>query len=180
MDLFARFLTLTLFLSVVDCVPAKLPNEEAILKAGGKDAQVIIEKARRILWGAEVFATQAVGYTGKSTTSCWALTVIVRHDSKARTFLEKLYADADRPEVKLYAVAGLISLDPTLKPKFAPSNLPSDLCEKSVQAMNGCNVSHERFGTVLLELLEHGASPYLYEKLPSIYETGDVQRFPEK
>ncbi|MDB6073341.1 MAG: hypothetical protein JWO89_981 [Verrucomicrobiaceae bacterium] len=157
---------------------AALPDEEVILKKGGKDAQVLIEKAYDILENAEVFASQAVGYAGSPTRDCWALTVIVRYDSQALKRLAALYEETSQPETKLYAITGLIALDPKQKAKFAPPDFPAKLRDTPVQTMNGCVVdTRKTFGVAVGELEEAGPSAYLYQKLPSIYRATEVRRF---
>lgn len=155
---------------------AKEPGEAAVLKAGGKGARVLVEKAHGILEKAEVFASGAVGFAGARTSNCWALTVVVRYDPQGEAFLEKLYATARHPEAKAYAVAGLITLDPKAKKRFALSKLPDELKDTHIESITGCELSHESFGTAVSVLLEFGAGQYLYDKLPPLDSTSGMSR----
>lgn len=159
-------------------VRADLPDDEAILNRGGADAEVIIQKAQSILASAQVFASRAIGESGSPTTSCWALTVIVRHDPKAKEFLNDLYRLAETPEQRLYAITGLISVDPTEKRSFSPDRI-SKFAEMTVHTQFGCIGTQSTFGVEAARLLEGGAPSYLFETLPSIYRTIDVVRHPE-
>lgn len=151
-------------------------SEEAILKAGGAEAQQIILKAHDIVETAEVFASRGIGYGGQPTTGCWALTVIVRYDPKATEFLNDVFSLSQRPEPMLYAIAGLIALDENAKKRFSPEVLPKKLLDAQVQEMSGCVGMSVAFRIALHWLLKDGASYYLYEKLPSIYRTVEAER----
>ena len=157
-------------------VRAELPNEESLLKQGGRGAEMIIRKAHGILATAQVLASSAVGAAGEPTSNCWALTVIVKHDSKAKTFLNELFRYATTPEQRLYAIAGLVSLDKTEGAKFAPDRI-SKFADQLVHTEFGCIVSESTFGTQAAEIIDGGVALYLFDKLPSLYQTVESTRF---
>ena len=176
-----RFLILLIAAVAVVCtgsIRAELPDDEAILKRGEADAAVIIQKAQSILASAQVFASRAIGEAGSPTASCWALTVIVRHDPKAKEFFNDLYRLAETPEQRLYAIAGLVSVDPSEKKSFTPDRI-SKFTEMTVHTQFGCIGAPSTFGVEAARLLESSAPYYLFEVLPSIYRTVDVARPPE-
>jgi len=154
---------------------AELPSEEAILKAGGGDASAIIQKARTTLSLQKVFGSRGVGYGGRPTSGCWALTVIVRHDKEAKEIFHEIYRLCDEPAAKLYAMAGLLILDPQSKKDFTPEKL-GKLAELEVERLDGCIGTTSTLGAVVAELIELGAARYTYEKLPSIYQTADCTK----
>ncbi len=159
-------------------IRAELPDDEALLKRGGADAVVIIQKARSILASVQVFASREIGEAGSPTASCWALTVIVRHDSEAKEFFNDLYRLGETPEQRLYAIAGLVSVDPMEKKRFTLDDI-SKFTEMTVHTQFGCISARSTFGAELASLLESSAPYYLFETLPSIYQTVDVARHPE-
>ncbi len=171
----ARSLTLAVLTMVCNHARAALPDEEAILKKGGEEAAVVIQKAYEMLGHTETFASRAVSDGGSPTTGCWALTVIVRYDPNALAFLEDVYENVKGPETKLYAAAGLMALDPKQKVKLNPAKLSEKLRAMSVHVMSGCILMQEPFERLLTMLLKDGPKAYLYEKLPSIYRTTDVR-----
>ncbi len=155
---------------------AELPSEEVILKKGGPDAAMIIEKARDILATSQVFASRGIGEGGTPTSSCWALTVIVRYDPIAKDFLNLLFDSAEFPEQRLYAIAGLITLDPTNKKRFAPEKI-QPFADQLVYTQFGCTGAASRFGMETILLLTEDTAPYyLFKKLPSLYSTQSVLR----
>lgn len=164
-----------LFATAAGSVHAHLPDEEVILKSGGRDAEVLIEKAWALLTTAEVFATRAVWEGGDPPTTCWALTVIVRHDARAKERLNELFARTQVPEKKLYAMAGLLYLDAAEKARFTPELL-APLADLPVQTQSGCVGGESTFATEAASLQEHGTAPYIFEHLPSIYRTVEVRR----
>lgn len=170
-----------LFFAVLICfslgtLRAELPQEELILKKGGPDAAIIIDKARNTLSLARVFASRGVGESGVPTASCWALTVIVRYDPEAKEFFDKLMDSASGYEVKMYAVVGLLELDPTAKARFAKL-LAGTFPDQPVHAQFGCMANVSTYGIELYNRLENGTGSYLFEKLPSLYQTVEVERF---
>lgn len=171
------FITLISFaLSLGGMVRAELPNEESLLKRGGPDAESIILKAHGILTSAQVLASRAVGAAGVPTSNCWALTVIVKHDPEARKFLNALFQNATTPEQRLYAIAGLVSLDKAEGAKFAPDRI-SKIADQAVHTEFGCIFSESTFGIEAANLINGGASHYLFDQLPSLYETVESSRF---
>lgn len=155
---------------------AQLTNEEAVLKARGKSAGRVIEKAYGILSAATVFTSCAVAPEGFSTSSCWALTVVVRYDPQAEQFLTSLYRSSDNLEKKLYGIVGLMALNPKSKERFAVEGFPSQLRAQIVRVQNGCVQEPVTFEAALQFALQAGPGFYLCKTLPSIYQTFDVKR----
>lgn len=157
--------------------PIQHPSETEILKAGGLPAEMMIEKAYAILDRADVFASRAVGDGGTPTSACWALTVIVKHEAGARERLTEILPRIKGPETKLYILAGLLALDPETPKRHPQSDFPKELLKKAAHTMGGCIYAKSTFEAELLTLYSEGASSYLFENLPSIYQTTDVRRF---
>lgn len=149
-------------------------SETAILQAGGPGAGLIIAKAHDILSNAQVYAVGGVGVAGSPSSSCWALTVVVRYDPSAKEFLNRLLDNAE-PEGRLYAVAGLLLLEPDQKKRFQTVKFV-ERSEDRVWTLFGCSGLLSRFEAQVNDLLEKGAKHLLFEKLPSLYETVDVRR----
>lgn len=154
----------------------EVQGETAMLQTGGPSAVRIIAKAHDILSNAQVYAVGGVGVAGSPSSTCWALTVVVRYDPSAKEFLNRLL-DYAEPEGRLYAVAGLLLLEPDQKRRFQTAKF-AERSEDRVCAQFGCSSLISRFETQVNRLLEDGAKHLLFEKLPSIYETVDVRRPP--
>jgi len=173
------FLTVAMMMAIclggTVTVRAELPDEEKVLAKGGPDAEAMIQKAQSILASAQVLATSGVGFAGAPTSNCWALTVIVRYDPKAKEFFDSLYERAQAPEQRLYAIAGLVTLDKAEAARFTPEKIV-EYADEKVHTLVGCNGSQSTFGVEAASLLKGGAAWYLYKRLPSIYETSDVAR----
>ncbi len=156
---------------------AALPNEDAVLKAGGNTAETIIKKARTTLSAQQVFASRGVGYGAQPSSGCWALTVLVRYDRQAKQFFEEVCHYDGQPAAKLYAVAGLLTLDPKTIPDFASLHL-DHLLDTRVPSLDGCDGDPTVFSRMVTHLTEHGTSKYVYDRLPSLYQTVDCSKFP--
>jgi hypothetical protein len=154
---------------------AEFPDEENRLKRGGADAEMIIRKARSILASVQVLASRGIGESGTPTSACWALTVIVRYDPKAKEFLNELFQYAETTEQRLYASAGLASMDKPEAVKLAQDRI-TKFADDVVHTQFGCVASQSTFGLEAARITDGGASYYLFEKLPSIYRTTDVKR----
>jgi hypothetical protein len=164
-----------LMIAISSQLLAELPSEETTLKAGGNDAKTIIQKARVLLSAQQVFAARGVGYGGEPTSGCWALTVLTRHDKEASEIFDVIFRSSDEPAAKLYAVAGLLILDPKKKNDFTPKKL-GKLAELEVQRLDRCIGDVTTFGAIVAELIEHGSSRYTYDTLPSLYSTTDCAK----
>lgn len=154
---------------------AELPSETAILKKGGPEAQMIIGKARDILATTQVFASRVVGDPAVPTASCWALTVIVRHDPKAKDFLNSLFESPAFPEQRLYAIAGLLALDPAEKKRFSPEEL-GKLPDQTVQTQFGRSSMESDLVASSYMLFTQGTAYYFFPDLPPLYSTITVLR----
>lgn len=155
---------------------AELPSEGTMLKEGGDDAQVIINKARTILMTQQVFASPKVGYGGQATAGCWALSVLVRHDKDAIKSFEEIFRGHYEPAAKMYALAGILLVDPQRKTDFTPEKL-GKVADLKVDRLDGCDGDTVTCGSLVAQLLKNGASKYVYEKLPSLYLTTDCEKF---
>ena len=172
------FLSMMLFCGV-SCHSPELPSEEAILKTGGHNAELVIEKAKNILYHTQVFSTTYWDRGGIPSSACWALTVIIRYEPKPKQFLNELYLLSHRygpynPTAKLYAIAGLIIIDPTMREKFAVKDIPKELRESMVKQQRGCVGKSLTFGAALEELVKAlRPEEYLFDELPPLYTTRD-------
>lgn len=155
---------------------AQPSDEEISLRGGGKDADLIIAKARDVLSNAQVYAVGGIGVAGSPSVGCWALTVVVRYDRSAKDFLNRMLECAE-PEGRLYAVAGLLLVEPKQRARFQTAKFV-ERSEDRVWTQFGCSSLSSRFETEVNRLLEGGAKHLLFETLPSIYETVDVRRPP--
>ena len=161
-------------------LPVQKPSEVEILKAHNESSKLIIEKAYSVLFNSQVFASKEVGEPGAFTSSCWALTVIVRYDPEARQRLAKSLALTDQPEQKLYFLAGLVALDPASAKRYAISTFPEKLRSTAAHTLNGCSYDGgTSFEKCLSSLYEGTFRWYLFDDLPSIYLTIDVSRHEE-
>ncbi len=168
---------LAIAVTLVGLAKAELPDEDAILKRGGVDAAAIICKARSIIEAARVFASRGIGESGEPTSACWALTVIVKYDKDAKDSFNALLDHADTPpEQRLYAIAGLLAVDPREKARITPERI-GKFSDLNVQTQFGCVGTNSTFGLEAYRLLENGSPSFLYDKLPSFYRTVDVPRF---
>lgn len=161
-------------------IPVQRPTETEILQAKGVEAKVIIEKAYSILFKAQVFASRAIGADGGPTSSCWAMTVIVKHDPEALKRLTESLSYIERPEPKLYALAAMFSVDPKTAERWPLSSFPAAYRERVVHTMDGCIYSEATFESALEEIYHSGTRRYLFEDLPSIYQTTDVARHEDR
>ena len=161
------------------CPPAKafaqFPDEEALLKAGGDVADKIIYKARAVLATQQVLASKAVGFGGQPSSGCWALSVVVRFDKEAKEILEAIYQSCNEPATRLYAIAGLTIVDPDSKTRFTSEKLGSAAHQK-VEYIDGCEGSTVSFGDAAKSLILYGSKGYIYDKLPSLYDTVDCTK----
>lgn len=107
--------------------PVQRPTETEILQAKGVAAKVIIEKAYSILFQAQVFASRAIGDGAAPTSSCWAMTVIVKHDPEALPRLTRSLSFMEVPEPKLYALAAMFSVDPKTAERWPLSSFPQPI-----------------------------------------------------
>ncbi|WP_395747261.1 hypothetical protein [Prosthecobacter sp.] len=171
--LFAVFAALSL-----PALGAEPPGEEAVLKKGGAEAAALISKARDILSTAEVFATRVVNEPAVPTSSCWALTVIVRYDPKAREFLNALFESPKAPEQRLYAIAGLVTLDAAEKKRFGPAEIGA-VSSPPVQTQFGKMKNTTDLPTATYMLLQQGTPYYFFPQLPPLSSTVNVTREPE-
>lgn len=170
--LFATLIALSL-----PALRAEPPSEEAVLKKGGPDASALINKARDILSTSEVFATRVAGEPPVATSSCWALTVIVRYDPKAKEFLNSLFDAPKFPEQRLYAIAGLVTLDPAEKKRFASEEI-SKFATEPVQTQFGKTSTSTDLVTAAYMLIQQGTPYYLFPQLPPLSSTSPVTRPP--
>lgn len=161
-------------------LPVQRPSEAEILKAKGDGAKIIIEKAYSILFHAQVFASRAIGEAGAPTSTCWALTVIVKHDPEALKRLAESLSHIKQPEQKLYALTAMFAVDPKTAERWPISSFPASQREGLVHTMDGCIYSGASFEDALIEVYHSGARRYLFDELPSIYQTTDVARHEEK
>lgn len=161
-------------------LPVQRPSETEILKAKGDSAKIIIEKAYSTLFHAQVFASRSIGEGGAPTSACWALTVIVKHDPEALKRLTESLSHIERPEQKLYALTAMFAVDPKTAERWPLSSFPASLREGWVHTMDGCHYSGASFEDALTGVYHSGAHQYLFDELPSIYQTTDVARYEEK
>lgn len=166
-----------------------LSPEETILKEGGPESKVVINKAFFILAQAEVFASRAVGDIGTFTNTSWALTVLVRYDKDAKASFESiLFAPAEEvtPEARLFALVGLFLVAPEERRKYQPKFFGHEKLNQPIERLDGCNGERGAwltFGLCLESLLStdgkaryRGADAYLIEDLPPLYQTTRVGR----
>lgn len=160
--------------------PVQRPTETEILQAKGVAAKVIIEKAYSILSQAQVFASRAIGDGAEPTSSCWAMTVIVKHDPEALPRLTRSLSFMEVPEQKLYALAAMFSVDPKTAERWPLSSFPAAYRERPVHTMDGCIYSRTTFEGALEEIYRSGTRSYLFDDLPPIYRTTDVARYKDQ
>ncbi|HEY1084384.1 MAG TPA: hypothetical protein VGE29_19105 [Prosthecobacter sp.] len=166
----ATAIVLALFvLPAFSQLPVQPPAEAEILRAKGEAAKIIIEKAYSILSHARVFASRAIGDDRVPTSSCWAMTVIVKHDPEALRRLTESLSYLERPEPKLYALAAMFSVDPKTAERWPLSSFPEAYRERPVHTMDGCNYSETTFESALEEIYRPGhADTFLTTFHPSI------------
>lgn len=161
-------------------LPVPTPSEVEILKAHNDASKLIIEKAYSVLFNSQVFASRTVGEPGGSTSPCWALTVIVRYDPQAKQRLTDSLALTDQPEQKLYFLAGLLALDPATAKRYPIPAFPAKLRSTAAHTLDGCFYDYGKtFEGCLSSLYAGGTRRYLFDDLPSIYQTIDVSRHEE-
>lgn len=159
---------------------AALPSEEAILAKGGEDAKKIINKAYSIIRRAKVFASCRIGERGSPTEGAWALTVVTRYDPKAAEVLMPMAEQSENLEMKLYAIAGLITLEPKNAAKYRIESFPESVLDAEAHAFTGDNYK-KGFTLAIYWLVQHeGWRACTFEKLPSFFETHDVLRSGEE
>ena len=161
-------------------LPVQRPSETEILKAKGDGAKIIIEKAYSTLFHTQVFASRAIGEAGAPTSACWALTVIVKHDPEALKRLTESLGYIEQPEQKLYVLTAMFAVDPKTSERWPISSFPAALRERLVHTMDGCIYSGASFEDALAEVYHSGARRYIFDDLPTIYQTTDVTRHEEK
>lgn len=106
--------------------------------------------------------------------------MIVKYDSEALKRLTVSLSYIEQPEQKLYALTAMFALDPKTAERWPISSFPASLRDGSVHTMDGCIYSGASFEDALTEVYHSGASGYLFEELPTIYQTTDVARHEEK
>ncbi|QIF01304.1 hypothetical protein [Roseimicrobium sp. ORNL1] len=174
--LFAFIMLLLLLGSLSPGLHAALPSEEAILRQGGEDAKKIIEKAYSIIRHARVFTSKGAGEGGTPTEGAWALTVITRYDPKAVEELKPLAEQSKNLEVKLYAIAGLITLEPKDAAKYRLETFPESVLKAEAHSLCGC-IYEKQFYMIIYWLVDQGGwQRCTFEKLPPFFETHDVPR----
>jgi hypothetical protein len=150
---------------------AALLSEEAILSQGGDDAKKIINKAYSIIRRAKVFASREIGTPGLPTEGAWALTVITRYDPKAAEVLQPMAEQSENLEVKLYAIAGLITLEPKNAAKYHIESFPKSVLDAEAHAFSG-STYRKGFTLAIYWLVHHeGWRACTFEKLPPFFET---------
>ena len=151
-----------------------LPGESRALSSGGREAQLILEKARDTLANQRVFAARRVGYGAQPTSGCWALTVLVKYDPNAKTTLTEIARFTTHPAVKLYALAGLMALDPAHDPDLKSLGIPAS-AHRRVECLDGCDGEVLPLSRAAARLRQSNPSNYIYETLPPLLATTDCQ-----
>ena len=178
--LFAFIILLLLLGSLSPGLHATMPSEEAILRQGGEDAKKIINKAYSIIRRAKVFASCGIGERNLPTEGAWALTVITRYDPKAVEVLAPMAEQSKNLEVKLYAIAGLITLDPKNVAKYRIESFPESVLNAEAHAFTG-STYRKGFTLAIYWLVQHeGWRACTFEKLPPFFETYPALRSGEE
>lgn len=108
------------------------------------------------------------------------MTVIVKHDQEALKRLTESLSSVKVPEQKLYILAAMFAIDSKTSERWPLSSFPASLREAIVHTMDGCIYGEASFEDILTEIYHSGSPRYLFNELPSIYQTTDVTRYEQK